>query len=163
MTYRISKGDLAVTADTEAELQIAIACLTESYETPVAVNAPAWRVGGPAGFMQPDPPIGTAYLGEYTSEATVLPDGYYAPKLAVVPDALQHISVSAVNLEVLEAVMLFPEGVTSKGIQQLLGLSDTTASGRVQTLREQGLIERLPHRNIWRATELARRSKLVRA
>jgi hypothetical protein len=162
MTYRISKGDLAVTADTEAELQIAIACLSVGYERQ-AVNAPGWRVGGPAGW--PDPPIGTAYLGEYTSEATVLPDGFYAPKLAAVPDAdaPKHISVSAVNLEVLEAVMLFPEGVTSKGIQQLLGLSDTTASGRVQTLREQGLIERLPHRNIWRATELARRSKLVRA
>jgi hypothetical protein len=57
MTYRISKGDLTVTADTEAELQIAIACLTEmthGYETklpsmsvPIEVNAPEWRVGGP--------------------------------------------------------------------------------------------------------------------
>jgi hypothetical protein len=54
--YRIAKGELTVTADTEAELQIAIACLTETVVNGVPAGAPAWRVGGPPD-SKPLPPI----------------------------------------------------------------------------------------------------------
>jgi hypothetical protein len=203
--YRISKGDLTVTADTEAELQIAIACLTEmtrGYEKelpginiPVKVNAPDWRVGGP----RPDP------LAQPLDELRTQLEKLEAnkPKLVAVQDreqqnaqafselhdlaeesrhylqdddapsgrmhvdmgfdVPQYIPVSAKKLDVLEAVLLFPDGVPANGVAQLLGLTQKMASGRLQMLRVAGLAELVPHTNSWRATTLARRAKLVRS
>jgi hypothetical protein len=203
--YRISKGDLTVTADTEAELQIAIACLTEmtrGYEKelpgisiPVEVNAPDWRVGGP----RPDP------LAQPLDELRTQLEKLEAdkPKLVAVQDreqqnaqafselhdlaeesrhylqdddapsgrmhvdmgfdVPQYIPVSAKKLDVLEAVLLFPDGVPANGVAQLLGLTQKMASGRLQMLRVAGLAELVPHTNSWRATALARRAKLVRS
>lgn len=76
----------------------------------------------------------------------------------------QHIPVTRCCLDVLEAVLLFPEGVYAKGIGELLGISPKSKAvgGRLQKLATMGLVEHPHHnRNLWRATPLARRSKLV--
>jgi hypothetical protein len=205
--YRISKGDLTVIADTEAELQIAIACLTEMTEKelpgisiPVKVNAPDWRVGGPRDSF---PDVGTTASAD---QLPLMPGGHIEvdkPKLVAVQDreqqnaqafselhdlaeesrhylqdddapsgrmhvdmgfdVPQYIPVSAKKLDVLEAVLLFPDGVPANGVAQLLGLTQKMASGRLQMLRVAGLAELVPHTNSWRATTLARRAKLVRS
>jgi hypothetical protein len=76
----------------------------------------------------------------------------------------QHIPVTRCCLDVLEAVLLFPEGVYAKGVGELLGISPKSKAvgGRLQKLATMGLVEHPHHnRNLWRATPLARRSKLV--
>lgn len=184
MTYRISKGDMTVTADTEAELRIAVAMFNERG------SAPAWAVGGPRDVT----PIGRAYLGE-----AMQPDIPYGitteagerPKLVAVPNtdkqlydsmsesakalfdaltppdehpysaAVQHITVSRRNREVLDAVMLFPEGVSTSSLATLLGIKQGVIAGRVQALKDVSLIEKVQGHRLWAATTLARRSKLV--
>lgn len=168
MTYRVTKGGLAVTADTAAELQIAIACLTEMisdevvHDGRVEVNAPAWRVGGPRDEM----PIGRAYLGDHvdgpygvTADAMV-PD---IPRLAVVPDPgmPQHITVSRKNREVLDAIILFNEGVSTNSLETLLGIKPVIIASRIQALKGAGLVAKVPGHRRWVATTLARRAKLV--
>lgn len=155
---RIIKGEITLECETQAEVQIAFTVLEnlsatvdvpplpemmvpdlipEEYK--VRVNAPAWRVGGPS--------TATLKLVETESNDSVP----------------QCIPVASVHLDVLEAVMLFPEGVPCKGIEQLLGLNDKQVNGRTQSLKRAGLIERIEHSHRWRATTLARRAKLVRA
>jgi hypothetical protein len=157
--YSITLGGITVTADNEAELRLAIAVLNTplgSLHMPVAVNAPApsWRVGGPPD-PKPLPPI--------PNERIAVPKPVLRAVPTESPDSVapQHVSVTRLHLDVLEAVMLFPEGVTTRGVSQLLGLSNKTAGGRIQGLKRQGLIEKLPGHKSWRATTLARRAKIV--
>jgi hypothetical protein len=176
MTYRISKGDLTVTADTEAELRIAIAMFNVAMfnerstwvpePLPALVNAPDWRVGGPRDVT----PIGRAYLGE-----AMQPDIPYGmttevgererPRLVALkcPDdpAVQHITVSRRNRAVLDAVTLFSEGVSTGSLAILLGLEQGVITGRVQALKKAGLVEKVQGHRLWVATTLARRGKLV--
>lgn len=176
MSWTVTKDGVSVTADTQAELAIAIAALNTdatvaepkaigTVHLPVAakLDVPPWAVGGPS----PNNPV-----------ANIFPpvDGDDDPqpvKLGIVrdtesddsdvkPATVQHIPVSAKLLEVLEAVMLFPEGVGCPGISTLLGLTVKTVTGRMQMLKKQGLVETVPHHRAWRATELARRAKLVK-
>lgn len=83
------------------------------------------------------------------------------PKLVAVDPLPQHITVSRRNREILEAVMLFPEGVSTGSLATLLGLKQVVVAGRVQALKAALLVEKVPGHRLWQATTLARRSKLV--
>lgn len=176
---RISKGDIAIDCETQAELQIAIACLTEMMRGYEPQPLPEWRVGGP-----PDVEVLRAQ-GQYPADTISLPDdvpsgrmsvdmGFidtesddsdepFLPLATVGTIAPQHIPVSVKNMAVLDAVMLFPEGITVKGVSSLTGLEVKTVGGRMQMLKSKGLVELIPHKLDWRATQLARRAKLVAA
>jgi hypothetical protein len=153
---RITKGDIVLECETQADLQLALSVLCEpvdvpalpSMHVPVEVNAPAWRVGGPT----------EPYVPELPNDE---PSGNMRVNMGF--DTAQHISVPSKQLDVLEAVKLFPEGVSCKAVGELLGLSDKQVGGRIQQLRRANLIEHVPHHNLWVATPLARRAKLVRA
>lgn len=177
--YRITKGDMTVTADTEAELQIAIACLTEmtrGYESRsnLAAAAPDWRVGGPVLGRDIEAVANSPMVWRDSGPVDPVAIGIELdaaddkPTLSLVPTEsndsdVQHIPVRAKQLDVLEAVLVFAEGVQCKGIEQLLGLPEKAVSGRIQCLKKAGLVELVPHSTRWRATQLARRAKLVRA
>jgi hypothetical protein len=77
------------------------------------------------------------------------------------PSPPKHVAVKRIMLDVLEAVMLFPEGVETRGVATLLGLTEKAASNRIQSLKRDGLVEMVPHHHRWVATTLARRAKLV--
>jgi hypothetical protein len=177
--YTVAKDGVSVTADTEAELRIAIAVLNTpvgSLHLPVAVNAPApsWRVGGPPDeksypvgdygtSMVPRPnldPYGVTAdrLAELEEDAPVLSLVLTESSDSVAP---QHIPVSRKNNEILEAIMLFTEGVGTSGLTQLLGIPQVIVASRIQALKSAGLVEKIPGHRLWRATQLARRAKLV--
>ena len=159
----LRKGDMVIRCETEAELRIARAVFAEPDE--VAEMASLGEIESLA--------IGLGYLGDYAPARSTLPDGIYrsTPHLTVVPEVevshgdsvptVQHIPVSARNMEVLDAVMLFPDGVPSNGIAELIGVPSPIVSGRLQILKDSGLVEKVPGHRAWRATQLARRSKLV--
>jgi hypothetical protein len=160
MTWTVTKDGVSVTADTEAELAIAIAVL--NTDTTVAERVSVEEVNA----------IGRGYLGEALPFPYATVEEPPKPKLAVVStesddsDAPrlgtpQHVTVTPKNREVLEAVMLFPEGVSTASLATLLGLKQVTVSARIQSLKNQNLVEHVPHHNLWRATTLARRAKLV--
>src|SRR3954471_12295173 len=124
MSWLVTKDGVSVSADTEAELRLAIAALTVaetpvgSVHLPIEVNAPAWRVGGPPDVDDDDPRPLTLVKSESPDSVPESP-------------TVQHVSVRALQLDVLEAVFAFPEGVTCKGVAELLGLTDKTVSGRM--------------------------------
>lgn len=186
---RVTKGDINILCDTQADLKIAMAALMDEDEPALpdiealhieALRAagqypadvvPGWRVGGPSAHN----PVPHPYPVPEADEVT---EG--APRLSVVdtePDSdapsgrmnvdmgfeLHYIPVRAKQLDVLEAVLLFPEGVPVKGVAQLLGLTEKAVGQRMQSLKKDGLVELVPHHHLWRATTLARRAKLVRA
>jgi hypothetical protein len=159
----LTKGDMTIRCETEAELRIARAVFSEPDEVTEMGEIESLA-------------IGVGYLGEYDPQLSTLPDGDYRSSrhLAVVSEpetesddsvpkdtTVQHVPVSRRNLDVLEAVMLFPEGVPASGLGTLLGLTSHTVHGRLQSLKRAGLVEGVPGHELWRATPLARRSKLV--
>lgn len=174
---RITKGDITLDCETEGDVKLALAVLTFDEAAilpsvsvyPVvngqAVAPPEWRVGGP----RPVPLAGDAMtadmLAELEEDKPVLSLVNTAEPVLGVPvlQAPQHISVRDRQLDVLDAVLAFPEGVTCKGVGELLGLSDKSVGGRMQLLKRAGLVEKLPGHHSWRATTLARRAKLVRS
>jgi hypothetical protein len=154
---RIAKGDITLECETQADLRLALGVFADvdkpvlpAVHLPIEVNAE---------------PIGRAYLGDQLPEDAPKPWAEVGEqaKLKLVSSAPQHIPVRAKQLDVLEAVLLFPEGVPAKGVSQLLGLTDKAVGQRMQSLKRDGLVELVPHHNLWRATTLARRAKLVRA
>lgn len=174
MSWLVTKDGVSVSADTEAELRLAIAVLTGTVEEkpmgavhlPIEINAPAWRVGGP-----PDVEVLRAQ-GQYPADVWT-PDVDDDPRpLTLVksesPDSVtesptvQHIPVRALLLDVLNAILLFPEGVESRGVAELLGITEKSIGNRIQRLKAAGLVEKVPHHRQWRATQLARRAKLVK-
>lgn len=186
---RITKGGIHILCDTQADLKIAMAALADVDEPalpavhlPVEVNAvhhvneatgerevvgysPAWRVGGPvpsqavSSHLYPVPEADD--ITEGAPSDSDAPSGRMNVDMGF--EVPQYIPVRAKQLEVLEAVLLFPEGVPCRGIGQLLGLTDKTVGQRMQSLKREGLVEMVPHHHLWRATTLARRAKLVRA
>lgn len=169
---RITKGDIVLECETQADMRLALGVLADvdvpalpSMHIPVEVNAPAWE-------PTPLPPIGSGVVAHYTDKdygMVTEPGEPGKPKLVAVPESgelsswpSQCIPVRGKQLDVLEAVLLFPEGVPVAGIAQLLGLTDKTVGQRIQTLKNAGLVEHVPHHHLWRATTLARRAKLVR-
>lgn len=69
-------------------------------------------------------------------------------------------------LDVLNVVLTFPEGISAKGIGQLLPITETkpTAVGnRLYRLKLMGLVEKVDGHWIWRATQRARDAKLIAA
>lgn len=173
MTYHVSKDDVHVLCDNESELRIAIAVLNSptvaSVHIPVVPHieaaVPDWRVGGPVHPYVPNT------QGISADELDSLEDD--KPALTLVPPTesddsvpevptVQHIPVRAKLLEVLECIMLFPEGVESRGVCELLGVGDKGVGNRIQRLKQAGLVEQVPHHRRWRATQLARRAKLVK-
>ena len=184
---RITKGDIVLECETQADMRLALGVLADvdvpalpSMHIPVEVNAADWHVTGPVtgggGGWEPEPlpPIGSGVVAHYVEGDAMTPDlleqvEARKPKLVAVPESgelsswpSQCIPVRAKQLDVLEAVLLFPEGVPVAGIAQLLGLTDKTVGQRIQTLKNAGLVEHVPHHHLWRATTLARRAKLVR-
>lgn len=182
---RITKGDIVLECETQADMRLALGVLADvdvpalpSMHIPVEVNAADWHVTGPVtgggGGWEPTPlpPIGSGVVAHYTDKdygMVTEPGEPGKPKLVAVPESgelsswpSQCIPVRGKQLDVLEAVLLFPEGVPVAGIAQLLGLTDKTVGQRIQTLKNAGLVEHVPHHHLWRATTLARRAKLVR-
>lgn len=167
---RITKGDITIECETQADVRLALGVFADVDvpALPEVVNAPAWRVGGPRAWKpDPLPPLGVGLLGE-----AMVPDIPYIPydmikaseekpKLVAVDPLPQHITVSRRNREILEAVMLFPEGVSTGSLATLLGLKQVVVAGRVQALKAALLVEKVPGHRLWQATTLARRSKLV--
>src|SRR3954468_4716220 len=121
MSWLVTKDGVSVSADTEAELPLAIAALTVaetpvgSVHLPIEVNAPAWRVGGPPDVDDDDPRPLTLVKSESPDSVPESP-------------TVQHVSLSRQLPVVLDAVLLFPEGVTVKGVCQLLGLTEKQGS-----------------------------------
>jgi hypothetical protein len=105
--------------------------------------------------------IGVGTLGDALPPDDDDPTSYPLLKAVPILPAPQHISVSRKYREVLEAVMLFPEGVSTGSIATLLGTTDKTVGGRMQQLKQRNLVELVPGHRLWRATTLARRAKLV--
>jgi hypothetical protein len=176
MSWLVTKDGVSVSADTEADLRLAIACLTTpqadcslgSVHLPVEINAPAWRVGGPPD-SKPLPPI--EVRGQYVTADQLAELEEDKPVLTLVSESddsvaesptVQHVPVRAILLDVLNAILLFPEGVESRGVAELLGLTDKSIGNRIQRLKGAGLVEKVPHHRQWRATQLARRAKLVK-
>lgn len=176
---RITKGDIILDCETEGDVKLALAVLTfdEAVVLPgvrvypvvngQAVAPPEWRVGGPpdvfTGLRGNHPLAGDAMTADLLAELEE-----DKPVLSLVTEshdsvAPQHISVRDRQLDILDAVIAFPEGVTCRGVAELLGLSDKTVSGRMQLLKRAGLVEKLQGHHSWRATTLARRAKLVRS
>jgi hypothetical protein len=160
MTWTVTKDGVSVTADTEPELAIAVAVLntdtTVAERVPVGVNA-----------------IGRGYLGEALRFPYSTVEEPPKPKLAVVSTesddsvaespAVQHIPVSPENLETLDCISLFSEGVPARGISELLGVKVGTIHSRLQSLKKQGLVERVRGHQLWIVTPKARRAKLVKS
>jgi hypothetical protein len=184
MSWTVTKDGISVSADTEAELAIALAVMRDvaqenpvgSVHLPVAVNAPSWRVGGPPDG-KPLPPIaadeGYPYdVGERVRVSMgFIEDDDDPPVLTLVSESddsvtelptVQHIPVRAILLDVLNVILLFPEGVEARGVCELTGFSDKAIGNRIQRLKNMGLVEKVPHHRQWRATQLARRAKLVK-
>jgi hypothetical protein len=176
---RITKGDIVLECETQADMRLALGVLADvdvpalpSMHIPVEVNAPDWE-------PIPLPPVGSGILAHYVDKdygMVTEPGEPGKPKLVAVPTvspeqqaaryvqehAPQCVPVRAKQLDILEVVLLFPEGVPVKGIAQLLGLTDKTVGQRIQALKADSLVEHVPHHHLWRATTLARRAKLVR-
>lgn len=74
----------------------------------------------------------------------------------------RYVPVTRKLLDVLVEVVRFPDGVYARGIGELIGVNRATASSRLQGLKALGLVEHpATNQTKWRATQLARRSKLV--
>lgn len=169
---RVTHGGFTVDCDTEAEVRIAIAALSIPSPTvelaagPVAdpngytshLEVPGWRVGGPV--SEHEQHAHTAVIDADPAKRTLALVEQANTKIAQI-GVPEMVPVTRVNLDVLEAVLCFQEGVPTRGLMELLGLKQTTVSGRLGTLQRAGLIERVQHKNLWRATTLARRAKLV--
>lgn len=168
---RITKGDITLDCETEGDVKLALAVLTfdETAALPSvsvypvvngqAVAPPAWRVGGPSDPVNYGDAMTADVLAELEEDK---------PVLSLVTEshdsvAVQHVSVRDRQLDVLDAVLAFPEGVTCKGVGELLGLTDKSVGGRMQLLKRAGLVEKLQGHHAWVATTLARRAKLVRS
>jgi hypothetical protein len=170
---RITKGDITLECETQADVRLALGVFADVDEPPlpsvavvpvvngVPVGAPEWRVGGPPD-PKPLPPIADEYYPQPPDGGP--PEGFRV--LRAVPtesgDSVQHVPVRALLLDVLNAIMLFPEGVETRGVAELLGLTDKSIGNRIQRLKDAGLVEKVPHHRRWRATQLARRAKLVK-
>jgi hypothetical protein len=167
---RVIKGDITFECESEDDLRLALGVLTETTEFPklellqpvpvgnvdVALGGyhgqggqgdvttlptpPSWRVGGPP----------QSAFGDDETES----DDSESPTVA-------HISVSKLESEILEAVMLFSEGVTVGSLAQLLGMTRKQVGGRVQMLKRKNLVEKMQGHHTWRATTFARRAKVV--
>jgi hypothetical protein len=172
---RISKGGIDILCDTQADVRIAMAALTDGDEPAlpavsvvpvvngVPAGGPAWRVGGPpdrtireGDFMTPD------LLAELEEDKPALRLVSESDDSVSESPTVQHVPVRAILLDVLNAILLFPEGVESRGVAELLGLTDKSIGNRIQRLKGAGLVEKVPHHRQWRATQLARRAKLVK-
>lgn len=178
---RITKGGINIVCDTQADVKIAMAALTDVDEpalpnmTEAFADAPAWRVGGPVNRQrEPLPPIGSGVIAHYAeSEHEGHEHVPLKPKLVAVGklqddtrvdvefNVPQHITVSRKNREVLDAVILFSEGVSTSSLSTLLGLKQVVVASRLQALKTDGLVAKIPHHRLWAATSLARRAKLV--
>lgn len=169
---RITKGDITLECEDLTDLKLALGVLTEceaavvpSVYLPIDAAAPDWRVGGPADIVKPADYAATA-MGDLA--ASFLGKADDKPALSLVQSessdsvGLQHIPVSAVHYETLECIMVFAEGVPATGISQLLGVKVGTVHSRLQALKHQGLVERVRGHQLWVATPLARRAKLVK-
>lgn len=73
----------------------------------------------------------------------------------------QVVLVRSVLLDVLKVLPEFPDGITAKGISGLTGVEQSTVIHRLTRLNKMGLAESMPPPMRWRATDLARRAKLV--
>lgn len=141
---RIIKGGLEFQCDTADDIRLALGLLADLQPQPQASLVPDWQVGGP-------PDVKRVF--------EVVPDAEDDVVESIAP---QHIPVSRRCLDVLEAVMIFTEGVPVRGVCELLGLGTEVVGGRMQMLKNRGLVETVPgHSRSWRATTLARRAKLV--
>lgn len=149
---RIVKAGLEFQCDTADDVRLAMGVLNDVYMGPFN-DSPSWRVGGPP--VDPDPDDDPMARG---LELVTKISDTVTEVCSIEP---QYIPVRAKCLEVLEAVMLFPDGVPCSGLETLLGLSEKQVSGRVQMLKRAGLVESVPGHRLWRATTLARRAKLV--
>lgn len=131
-----------------------------------------------------DYPMGTGELGEYYEppeeggQQSLMSD---QPKLTVVENGgivgtvthidrsskafsvaiTEQISVRREHLKVLNAVISFTDGVTAQGVCQILGVGYTFVGPKLSKLQKMALVERIPHSLLWRATDKARRAKLV--
>lgn len=173
---RITKDGFTIEADTQAELQIAIAALrsTQNDEPPLPEPLddryiPEQLVAEPHLSVVPNAEaLHTERLREVglqAAQSAQALNSYAAKFVPVVDDtvssAVQMVPVRRKLLDILEVVLCFPEGISSKGVQNLTGLSDGAVGNRLTRLRLAGLAERVAHHHLWRATDLARRSKLV--
>lgn len=176
MSWHVSKDGIDVVCDTEEELAVAVAVFRHIEQA-----KPNWIVGGPVdaellraqGKYPPDtvadlPPMPDVFAGlkgnhplaDRPAPLALVPPTE-SPDSVPNPVMPQHISLPRKQNEVLEAVILFPEGVTTNSLSTLLGVSQMVVSGRIQELKVKGLIEKLPGHKAWRATQLARRAKVV--
>ena len=168
---RITRDGFTIEADTQAELQMAIAALRSTQnDVPALPVIPEADVFGqvvredkyPDERYIPEHLVIEPYLSAVPSTHALT----HAAKLVPVVDstvspAVQMVPVGRKLLDILEIVLCFPDGISSKGVQHLTGLSDGAVGNRLTRLRVAGLLERIPHSITWRATDLARRSKLV--
>jgi DNA-binding transcriptional ArsR family regulator len=164
VTIRISKGNLTFQVDTQAEFEQVLAWLD-----PMPVGP---KVNGSITDTM-SPPIGEGEFREAISnELAKLPTGTplngfnhqaLVDDLVSVTPAHQMIPVRRILLDVYDIIKEFPEGITCKGVSELIGIKADTISHRMTRLKEAGLVEKVPHSIYWRATSLSRRAKLVKA
>ena len=172
MSWTVKKGGLSVSADTEEELRIALAVLSNghvanvpSLHIPIEADIvgaqggrpePSWRVGGPPDDKpddKPDDDPKPLALVRPTESCDSVPES----------TTVAHIALSPPHMETLDCILLFTEGVSASGIATLTGIKNGTAHSRIQHLKRKGLVERVKGHELWVATPLARRAKLVRA
>lgn len=156
--YEITKGDITIRTDSESEAMRAFRWLGNQppppAPTPVSDEVPVLEPMLPT---LPNPLLtnDVAPAGAGAGGAPV------AKVVALNPPEQQIIPVRTVLLEVLDVVLTFPEGITSKGISQLSGVTQSRVSHRLTKLKRLGLVESMQGSINWRATPLARRAKLV--
>jgi hypothetical protein len=142
VSFRIIKDGTTFEADTADELRIIVGVLTDQ-------NVP---VPSTFGDVYPPGDKGTDILGLPITE----------PSEPIVLDSLgQIIPVRRKLLDVLDVIASFPEGITTQGVSTLIGVAASATSHRVTRLKKMGLVESVPHTIYWRATDLARKAKLV--
>ena len=161
MAFVITKGDITIRTDSldEAEQVVAWLIKSDSPEPPpaaMAVELPTLpvlqSVSNPFMPMVPSPPPLKSLVQYPSEEDNVVQLGSAEPHM---------IPVRVVLMEVLEVVKCFPEGITSRGVSELTGVEVGRVSHRLTRLKKMGLVESVKGSINWRATQLARRAKLV--
>ena len=142
MAYRTTVDGIEIEADTAIELRLAIEELRGLHRSDPA----------------PAPGIQLAIDEDEDADPTPLTIVHPWGEALTGP---QSIPVPHKQLQVLNTLMEFPDGITARGISSLIGVSPGAIGHRLGKLRERNLVQHIDNTWQWRATDTARRAKLV--
>lgn len=84
-------------------------------------------------------------------EIEFLPPSHFPPPIRGIP-----VSISQKLFEVYDVITLFPQGISTRNITNLLAIKHSTTTSRVHELMKKGAIERVPHKELWTVSDNVR-------